>query len=145
MIKSIEGNILDAKSGFIVHQVNPDGVMGGGLARMIADKWPVVLSDYKKLCGEPGDKKFSYTKVDDGLWVANLFTQKSLAQPMPRTLYENYPPALQALKLQANGWPIHIPFGLGCGLGGGDWNVVMPLIHYYLGYEDVTIWKFNPS
>jgi len=41
------GDILKVKSGFIVHQVNCQKVMGGGLALAIRKKWPIVYERYK--------------------------------------------------------------------------------------------------
>lgn len=38
MIKTIEGNILDAEEDIICHQVNCKGVMGAGLAKQSKSK-----------------------------------------------------------------------------------------------------------
>ena len=37
MIKIIEGNIVNAKTDFIIHQVNCQGVMGSGVAKALRD------------------------------------------------------------------------------------------------------------
>ena len=47
MIKTVNGNILEATEDIICHQVNCQGVMGSGLAKQIRSKWPSVFADYK--------------------------------------------------------------------------------------------------
>ena len=37
MIKIIEGNIVNANTDFIIHQVNCQGVMGSGVAKALRD------------------------------------------------------------------------------------------------------------
>ena len=43
------GNILNAEESIICHQVNVDGVMGGGLAKQVANAYPNVEKEYKTL------------------------------------------------------------------------------------------------
>ena len=44
------GNILHSGADIIVQQVNCRGVMGAGLAKQIATRYPDVLAMYKKYC-----------------------------------------------------------------------------------------------
>lgn len=41
------------------------------------------------------------------------------------------------------GCSIAIPYGIGCGLAGGDWKIVKQMIDDILGECDVTIYKFK--
>ncbi|WP_223260709.1 hypothetical protein [Bacillus sp. LNXM65] len=42
MIKTVDGNILEASEDIICHQVNCKGVMGAGLAKQIKSKYPNI-------------------------------------------------------------------------------------------------------
>ncbi len=50
MIKIIEGNIVNAKTDFIIHQVNCQGVMGSGVAKALRDYDEGIYQHYRKLC-----------------------------------------------------------------------------------------------
>ena len=41
-----KGNLLDAQTDVIAHQVNCQGVMGSGVAKQIKEKWPDVFKQY---------------------------------------------------------------------------------------------------
>lgn len=46
MIIDKKGDVLESGCNVICHQVNEYGVMGGGLAKQIANKYPSVSEDY---------------------------------------------------------------------------------------------------
>lgn len=52
MIKIVNGNILKCCENIIVHQVNVQGIMGGGVARQLADKYKGLEEFYLKHCRE---------------------------------------------------------------------------------------------
>ena len=76
-LKVIEGDLLDITDGAICHQVNTRGVMGAGIAKLIAEKWPVVFRDYKALCDAGLNTLGWHQKVPitDTLSVINIFGQ----------------------------------------------------------------------
>ena len=47
MISYHNGDLLKSGCDIICHQVNLQGVMGGGIARQIANKYPDVEKSYK--------------------------------------------------------------------------------------------------
>ena len=49
----VSGNLLEIEEGIICHQVNCQGVMGAGVAKTIASRYPQVLSAYRELCDTP--------------------------------------------------------------------------------------------
>lgn len=49
MIKIIEGNIVNAKTDFIIHQVNCQGVMGSGVAKALRDYDEGIYKHYRKV------------------------------------------------------------------------------------------------
>jgi O-acetyl-ADP-ribose deacetylase (regulator of RNase III) len=50
IIKTIKGNVLEAKEPFIAHGVNCIGVMGAGVALELAKKWPSSELKYREYC-----------------------------------------------------------------------------------------------
>jgi len=73
-------NILDVQTGIICHQTNCVGVMGGGLALQIRNKWPEVYKQYCSFCEGYQNRKaielLGYVQdviVDNDLVVANCF------------------------------------------------------------------------
>ena len=52
MVKIVEGDIFESDAGFIVHQVNCQGVMGSGVAKQVKDRFPLVFEEYMKWCTE---------------------------------------------------------------------------------------------
>ena len=50
MVKVKKGNLLKARTDIIVHQVNVQGVMGGGVARQLSLKYPGLEKFYANHC-----------------------------------------------------------------------------------------------
>ena len=81
MINIVDGNILNCKEDIIVHQVNCQGIMGGGLAKQIANVFPKVNSEYQLFCKIHLNKyellrKRVYLVQENGKYIANMFSQK---------------------------------------------------------------------
>lgn len=139
-MKIVDGDILDVESGIIAHQVNCVGVMGAGLALQIRNKYPEVYTKYKDCCDTGHSRLGSCLLVDVGdVTIANLFAQNGYGRRGVHTDYLALNKCLIELREFANGREIHIPYGLGCGLAGGDWFVVSAMIDALL--PNVTVWK----
>lgn len=82
MVVYKNGDILNATENIICHQVNVEGVMGGGLAKQIASAYPKVLINYKQLCKcfeydyEKLKGFYQFIRVSDNQQICNCFTQK---------------------------------------------------------------------
>lgn len=78
-IQYFKGDILESDVDMIVHQVNTYGVMGGGLAKQIKDKYPNVYHIYRAYTQSMHPEKllgrFVNIKTDDGQIITNLFSQ----------------------------------------------------------------------
>jgi len=136
MIRQVHKNLLDADEKVIVQQVNHRGVMGAGLALQLKKKYPKMLEGYVEVC-----KKWSweYCKefglvyfydAPDGKKVANLFGQDTYGWNAALTDYLAVENGMKTINRYCfdNGVSVAIPFGMGCGLGGGDWNRVLQII-----------------
>lgn len=131
-VSLIEGNILTPptrnENTIICHQVNCRAAMGAGLARQIRDKWPVVFDEYVKVCSPKKLGDFQVVQVAPQLYVANLFGQLSFGRDKRQTNYAALGTALfRAMKEHPNA-TFRVPYGLGCGLAGGNWVTVLNLI-----------------
>ncbi|MBU8607895.1 macro domain-containing protein [Bacillus pumilus] len=158
MIRIVERNILDTTKNIICHQVNCKGVMGAGLAKQIKSKYPNVFKDYKRLCENQNVKSgksgllgaTQFVDVSGNKTIANLFAQDNYGVNKRQTDYDAMELCLKSLNSVVNtdyskykGCSIAIPYGIGCGLAGGDWKIVKQMIDNILGDCDVTIYKFN--
>lgn len=153
-ISYLHGDLLESHANIIVHQVNCMGVMGAGLARQIRSKWPNVYNEYRALCDEvsaPRDLmgKAQMVSVEPGCSVANCFAQQDYrraGQNICLTDYGSLSLALNEVREFAtsiNARAVALPFELGCGLAGGDCNIVRDIIDEALGNTafEVKIYK----
>lgn len=165
-IKIVQGNLLDANENIIVHQVNCQGVMGGGVARQIKDKWPVVFNTYKELInrfdyeGLSRDKllgQVAWAQVNNKLedfghdkWVASIFGQLDYNRNAERKLQTDYDALKKGFITVADnaswyGESVAMPYMIGCGRGGGDWSKVLEMIREIfepLENVDVVLYEY---
>ena len=136
MIRIQHGNAVEAfAQGTIAvlgHQVNCDGVMGAGIARQIAQRWPTVLATYRTALqnGSLTLGQTQFVRVGPRQWIANIAGQR---HPTRSGRATDYAALAQGLTQFADFLRHHavsggLPYGIGCGLAGGDWAVVEPLI-----------------
>jgi O-acetyl-ADP-ribose deacetylase (regulator of RNase III) len=135
----VEGDLLDVTEGLIAHQVNCRGVMGAGVARVIAKRYPDVEAMYRQQCAKftPLDLLGSclvVTATNDGsatdnLWVANVYGQLDTGRGL-QTDYRAVTESIGLLADTADYLPseLHVPYMMGCGLAGGDWDVYSGLL-----------------
>ena len=133
MIEIVEhSNLLEVKSGIICHQVNCVGAMGAGLALQIKNKWPKVFESYKRDCDlfvEDPTRLVGHVQdvlIRDNLVVANCFGQVYPGRNRVMTDYFAWDAILDKVNDLSNYFSldIHFPYMIGCGLAGGDWNVM---------------------
>ena len=148
MIKIVDGNILEAEESMIVHQVNVQGVMGGGVARQLAD-WHTGLEPfYSEHCRHLnndyhllGGTVLFRGDVNGKKIIANMFSQK----PNFDTDYQAMGKALTYIKQWAknNNKTICMPYKIGCGIANGDWNIVYKIIEKVFSDYDVTLYRLE--
>ena len=129
----IEGNIFDCTENIIVHQTNCQGVMGSGLAKQVKEKYPEVFNAYYHYCKTQELKDIFGTalicEANDGKYIANLFGQDKYGSGL-QTDYDMFKKALQEIHdfAKEQKLSVAIPYKIGCGLAGGDWNTVFDII-----------------
>lgn len=132
MVEVVENsNLLDVQKGIICHQTNCIGVMGGGIALQIREKWPKVYTAYREECttfmSNP-EHLLGHVQdvlVKDGIVVANCYGQIFPGTGC-MTDYKAWDAILDKLKDLSNYFnlDLHFPWMIGCDLAGGDWNVM---------------------
>lgn len=150
MVTIVEGNLLQAKEDIIAHQVNCKGAMGAGLAKQIRDQYSVVYEKYVMLCARNRYNLLGACQaieVVHGKFVANLFGQQGYGRNRTHTDYNALHSSLMQLRDFAEDRKLRValPYGLGCGLAGGNWQKVLGLIESVFedSSVDVTIYKWE--
>lgn len=146
MIRVINGDLLEADSTFICHQVNCQGVMGSGVAKAIRDKYPEVYNEYKSFCNRhKGDLlgRVQYVTTATGRAVVNIFAQENFGYDGKcYTDYEALRHCLEALRDKADtSEEIAFPYLMGCHRGGGDWNTVYSMMEEIFENHSVVLYR----
>lgn len=118
----------------VVHQVNCVGKMNTGLSKQIKDKYPQLFKDYRERC-----MMFDYTELlgtnyyyeDENIIIVNMFSQNNYGTEARQTNYEAMATCLDKIRKMYPTQTIVAPYRIGCGLGGGDWNIVSKLLEKY--------------
>lgn len=162
MIIYKKGNLLESGCDIVCHQVNCKGVMGSGIAKQIKDKWPKVHEDYcfnieRMYNGDFASRSsdllgmITWTEVEKGRYIMNFFSQdKFLPRGVCHTDYEAFTDCCRTLKkfiteynLDRSNTIIGFPYKIGCGLAGGNWDIVSAIIEReFEGYE-VEIYEYE--
>lgn len=149
MIMIKQGNILNATENVICHQVNVDGIMGGGLALQIAKLYPDVENKYKNYCKQNrnvyealcGDCQL--VKINNNQEIANCFTQMPNFNTDYSAIFDCFTTLL--MKCKYSNKTIAIPYKYGCGIANGNWNIVYKIFEE-LSKEymvDIVIYKLE--
>lgn len=161
-LKFYDGDIFSPnKTGhelIVCHQVNCKGVMGAGLALQVRRLFPHLFEMYRIECQKVADSRELLGKVlyCNGSYngydytVANLFSQDDYGRGKRQTDYDALRKALSNVRCVATPLPartlttVRIPYKLGCGLAGGDWDVVFQIITEELVSKNipVEIWRY---
>ena len=127
-MKFLEGDILNIAHGIIVHQVNCRMVMGAGLALQIRKKWPRHYEDFMSRIPHLGG--LVITQVNSDLYIVGVYGQEDFGRGKCQTNYDALVKGLRAIQTMSRekNLPVYLPFGIGCGLAGGSWDIVEQII-----------------
>lgn len=145
-IQIVNGDLLKAEETYLVHQVNCCGVMGKGLALQIRNKYPDVYRRYQIYCEEHRIRdligRVLLIPTDDGKVICNLFAQERYGNDKRYTDLVALRSCFQKLiKIVPVYEHIAMPYMIGCGNGGGDWQSVYGLIQNEFTKHDVALYK----
>lgn len=137
------GDIFASDADIICHQVNMQGVMGEGIAKIIKLKYPIVFEKYNQYTPSASLGDILLVKVSDKLIIANLYGQKNYGLSQQQTSYEAIACCLNKVKEYAKykKLKIAIPYGMSCCRGGGDWRILTQILEKIFSDYDVYIYK----
>lgn len=147
----IKGDITETTIRNIAHGVNCQNAMGSGVAKALFTKWSEVKKQYHEFIANKS-KMMNFTDISllgqiqavgiigDGKWVFNCFTQRFYGRDPVK--YVNYEAIYECFKSIADTRirELAIP-KIGCGLAGGNWNIVEQIINDAVGDNiDITVY-----
>ena len=102
--------------------------MGAGLAAAIRKKYPRHYEDYMKTNAHLG--RLVVTQANDDLYIIGIYGQYGYGRDKRYTDYDALERGLTAVNTFAKSLnlPVYLPYGIGCGLAGGDWTIVKTII-----------------
>ena len=130
----IQDDIFNCKEDVIVHQTNCMGVMGSGIAKQLRDKYPEVYKAYYYFCKNNKAEDIVGTSLiceaNNGKYIANAFGQIGFGTDKQYTIYDALEKALKEVAefAEERNLTVAIPYKIGCGKGGGDWEIVSEII-----------------
>lgn len=136
----VDGDLLDADTDIIAHQVNCKGVMGSGVAKAIKNKHPEVYNAYKNTVESHNYYsvsplgKIKAVDVNPGLdkkykKVVNMFSQDGYGYGGKQyTDIDALKKCLEEINNNFSGQSVAFPWLVGCVRGGANWDEVLPLI-----------------
>jgi O-acetyl-ADP-ribose deacetylase (regulator of RNase III) len=135
----------------ITHVCNDLGGWGKGFVLAISQRWPEPESAYRAWYRDRTSNDFTlgavqFVQVEANIWVANMIGQQGLRKGSegPPIRYQAVSAGLaevarKAGELQAS---IHMP-RIGCGLAGGKWEHIEPLIQLELTERGLAVYVYD--
>ena len=138
-IKNIKGDLLSSDCVIRCHIVNCCGVMEGGLAAQVEEKYPEAAAIYKGLCNTLGSGLLGEVQLvpcHDGTIIANMFAQNERDGNKAVTNIQALEKCFERILLLVakTGIPFGFPKNMGAGYGRGDWEEISSLIDGYFTY-----------
>lgn len=141
----------------IAHCCNNVGGWGTGFVVALSRRWPRPEKEYRAWFERHGPEKFrtllgatQLVPVEDDVWVANIVGQNGLRRGIDGEVpvrYEAISTGLGYVADYAVGHPerqvsVHMP-RLGCGLAGGSWEKIEPLLEQHFVERGVPVTVYD--
>lgn len=153
MIKYIKGDATNPRvegNKIITHVCNDMGGWGKGFVMAISKKWKEPEKEYRKWYKEGKNfelGEIQMIQVEEDIWVCNMIGQHKIntsINGIPPIRYEAVRKCLEKLykeaqKLNAS---IHMP-RIGCGLAGGKWEEIEPIISETLLKDNIKVYVYD--
>lgn len=128
----------------VAHVCNDVGVWGAGFVLAVSARWPGPERAYREMAPvQRSLGQLQLVRVAPGLAVANMIAQRGVGHGR-RVNYDALGRCLQGLAVHARllGASVHMP-RVGCGLGGGTWAEVEPIVEEQLCLHDVPTFVYD--
>lgn len=136
----------------VAHVCNDLGRWGKGFVVAVSRRWPEPEREYRRWHRERASNDFGlgaaqFVRVEPYVWVANLVGQRGIRTGRSSGVpvrYEAIDAALGRLAVKAEelGASVHMP-RIGCGLAGGKWARVEPLIAERLTAREIAVTVYD--
>ena len=135
----------------ICHVCNDIGGWGKGFVVAISKRWEQPEAAYREwhTAGQEGGFALGavqFVQVEPYIWVANMVGQRGIKSGSsgPPIRYDSLATCLEqvAVKAKELGASIHMP-RIGCGLAGGEWSKVEPLIEEQLCGAGIAVTVYD--
>jgi len=152
-IEVVEGDATSPERGVIVHVVNDRGGWGKGFVNAVSRRWPEPERAYRSWARNKTGFELGRAQivpVGDALFVANVLAQSGYKRVAgrPPIRYDALEKGLaEVARFCADrGLDAHMP-RIGCGLAGGTWDEVEPLVERTLVAAEVpvTVYDWVPN
>jgi len=123
----------------IAHVVNCQGVMGAGFAKQVKDRYYEAFLQYEDVCSfsDDNDRKLLLGKCQQVGNIINLFAQLGYGK---YRRYLNYGALYMALS-NISEKEFAIPYKMGCGLAGGDWEIVKEILDFSCNDSTIHVYQ----
>lgn len=132
----------------IAHICNDIGAWGKGFVLAISNRWNEPERRYRRWYR---DKVFAlgmvqFVKVEPDIWIANMVAQHGIRRTC-RNIPIRYNAVTKCLKVvleksrELNA-AVHMP-RIGCGLAGGKWERIEPIINQELCEKDIAVTVYD--
>lgn len=137
MIIEQDINIFQAPIDVLVHQANCFCTFGSGIAKVIRENFPEA---YAADCETKKGDKNKLGTYSVGIirnpstfkYIVNLYGQYDTSATTRKTNYEALYSGMELIRDNILNKKVNLdigfPYKIGCGFGGGDWNVVRAMI-----------------
>lgn len=134
----------------IVHICNDAGGWGKGFVVAISNRWKEPEKQYREWFRSQdrfqlGEARF--VQVESDLWIANVIGQHKIYKDENGNPPVRYDAIRQGLEKTAKfaleiGASVHMP-RIGCGLAGGSWDQIEPLIEESLSSKEIAVTVYD--
>jgi len=146
-----QGDILESDADMLVNPVNCVGVMGAGLAKQFAKRYPTLVQPYKTACefggvaiGAERNRLFDF--YVEGKCIVCFPTKQHWHDNSTLLIIEKSLITLRGWLLDEHEWQTSVALPpIGCGLGGLDWKNVKPLVEKHLGDLPNMVYVYEPK
>ncbi|MFZ1786878.1 MAG: hypothetical protein WAT92_01145 [Saprospiraceae bacterium] len=149
-IKADATNPTTEGNKIIVHVCNDIGGWGKGFVMAISKRWKQPEQQYRQWFKSNDNfnlGQVQFIQVEDDLWVANLIGQHKINKDENGNAPIRYDAILEGLEKVGNfavenKATVHMP-RIGCGLAGGTWDKIEPLIKSSLTIKNIQVTVYD--
>jgi O-acetyl-ADP-ribose deacetylase (regulator of RNase III) len=134
----------------IVHVCNDIGGWGRGFVVALSQRWTQPEREFRKWYASRENfilGEVQFVQVEKNIWVANMIGQRDIRTKKNGNLPVRYDAIGKALSkvaafAAAQGASVHMP-RIGCGLAGGTWDIMEPIILKELSEKEISVTVYD--